>query len=148
MEPPAMVMGNPTKCVFMFWELNLARRKVPEITKSKVKTAPQRPIRSCSRPVYTRTAGTTPKDTKSQRESNSFPKPDTTSNLLASLPSKKSIHPAKTINTAAHSNWSFKVNISAEYPKIRFANVRALGMVFTIFLVSISMNSTSTSQAR
>ncbi len=86
-KPPAAVIGIPIKLPEKEVTLNRANLKAPHITKTKEIAKPQySQWDNCK--AYAKIAGATPKDTRSARESNSFPKSEETLSFLATLPSK------------------------------------------------------------
>lgn len=112
-------MGMPTKCTEKSVMLNLARRKAPAITKIRTGIYPQKP-KILRLTFHAVTAGATPKDIKSDKESSSFPKLLGTFNFLAIFPSILSTNAAIMMRIAAV--FIFDDNI-ANTPKDKFRKV-------------------------
>jgi hypothetical protein len=99
---PAIVMGTPIKTLLKSIELYLASLYAPAIGNTSTSRYPARPKLTKLYKLNTRIDGATPKDTKSARESSSFPISLDTCKNLATLPSYLSIKPAIIINKQAH----------------------------------------------
>ena len=79
-------------------------------------------------------AGATPKETTSDRESNSLPIGETTFSIRAANPSRKSKTAAMMIQMEAISRLPFRAAIADRVPHTRFRQVSVLGMCFFILL--------------
>jgi hypothetical protein len=79
-------------------------------------------------------AGAAPNETRSARESSSFPIALSALILLAILPSYLSTKAAHSIITAERLKLFVNANIIANIPKVRLVNVNKLGMTF-LFII-------------
>jgi valyl-tRNA synthetase len=81
-----------------------------------------------------RTAGRTPKETRSHSESSSLPMSEYASRARAAKPSKKSKTAAASISTNAMSQRPRKAKTTPMIPHTRFIEVIVSGMIFRIII--------------
>lgn len=98
---PAIVIGTPVNTLLNSLQLYLASLKAPATGKITVMIIPKIPKDLKLNKEYARTAGATPKDTRSAKESSSFPSSLFVFKNLATVPSYLSKIPPSKIKRPA-----------------------------------------------
>ena len=143
LPPPATVIGTPVNQPVLglsFARLNLARRIAPASAKAPQDTASTQnwPEPTSTPPnsipaFSTSIDGATPKEIRSDMESNSAPKLEVALRSRATMPSRVSSRPHQTISQAANSILPNCVETIDDRPSTRLRAVTLLGMVYRIF---------------
>lgn len=140
-KEPAMVIGTPVYILSNTVTLKRASLYAPAIGKTRQSRYPKIP-KPLKLSTHVITEGATPKEIKSDSESNSFPSSLDAFSFLAILPSNLSISAATIISKDAITSefpalLLLTVNIKAVKPKDIFVKVKMLGKDdFTFFNLS------------
>ena len=112
----------------MLYLASLNAPHIGTVIKIAIPTIPFGPIKLRLKHAYINSEGATPKETKSERESSSFPNSLETLRNLAILPSYLSTKPANSINTLDKIKFFSDVNNNEITPQDKFIKVKMLGI--------------------